>query len=42
MIAAVAGILGAKIFHNLENVDDFLADPIGNCYPLVDLPFMEA
>ena len=29
MIAAVAGILGAKIFHNLENIDDFLADPIG-------------
>ncbi len=29
MIAAIAGILGAKIFHNLENIDDFVADPIG-------------
>ncbi|CAN5615085.1 hypothetical protein BH11BAC2_BH11BAC2_18600 [soil metagenome] len=28
MIAAVAGILGAKIFHNLENLDDFRRDPI--------------
>src|SRR5690554_6506198 len=29
MIAAVAGILGAKIFHNLENLEEFAADPIG-------------
>ena len=29
MIAAIAGILGAKIFHNLENLDEFIADPIG-------------
>ncbi|MEQ8909911.1 MAG: prolipoprotein diacylglyceryl transferase [Vicingaceae bacterium] len=29
MIAAVAGILGAKIFHNLENLAEFSADPIG-------------
>lgn len=28
LIAAVAGILGAKIFHNLENWDDFIADPM--------------
>lgn len=28
MIAAVAGILGAKIFHNLENIDEFLHDPV--------------
>ena len=28
MIAAVAGILGAKIFHNLENIDQFAADPL--------------
>jgi len=28
LIAAVAGILGSKIFHNLENIDDFLHDPI--------------
>ena len=29
LIAAFAGLLGAKIFHNLENWDDFIADPIG-------------
>jgi prolipoprotein diacylglyceryl transferase len=29
MIAAISGILGAKIFHNLENIDDFMADPLG-------------
>lgn len=28
MIAAVGGILGAKIFHNLENLDDFIAAPL--------------
>jgi len=29
LIAALAGIVGAKIFHNLENWDDFIADPVG-------------
>ncbi len=28
LIAAIAGILGAKLFHNLENIDEFMADPI--------------
>ncbi len=28
IIAAVGGLLGAKIFHNLENLDDFMLDPI--------------
>lgn len=28
MIAAIAGILGAKLFHNLENIEQFTADPI--------------
>lgn len=28
MIAAVFGILGAKIFHNLENLDELRADPV--------------
>ncbi len=28
MIAVVGGILGAKIFHNLENPDQFIANPI--------------
>ena len=39
MIAAVAGILGAKIFHNLENIDDFLADPIGQLLSFSGLTF---
>lgn len=30
MVAAVAGILGAKLFHNLENIDDLVRDPIGS------------
>jgi prolipoprotein diacylglyceryltransferase len=28
--AAIFGFLGAKIFHNLENIDEFTADPIGS------------
>lgn len=28
LIAALSGIIGAKIFHNLENWDDFIADPV--------------
>lgn len=28
--AAIFGFLGAKIFHNLENIDEFRADPIGS------------
>ena len=28
--AAVFGFLGAKIFHNLENIDDLIKDPIGS------------
>lgn len=29
LIAAIGGILGAKLFHNLENIHEFAADPIG-------------
>lgn len=29
VIAAVSGILGAKLFHHLENWDDFVKDPVG-------------
>ncbi len=29
LIAALFGILGAKIFHNLENWDEFVVDPVG-------------
>ena len=39
MIAAVSGIVGAKIFHNLENFDTFLADPIGQLMSFSGLTF---
>jgi prolipoprotein diacylglyceryltransferase len=29
MVAAVAGILGAKLFHNLENLEELVNDPVG-------------
>jgi phosphatidylglycerol---prolipoprotein diacylglyceryl transferase len=29
LIAALAGIIGAKIFHNLENPGEFIDDPLG-------------
>jgi prolipoprotein diacylglyceryltransferase len=38
-IAGVAGILGAKIFHNLENLDEFAADPIGALLSFSGLTF---
>lgn len=28
MLAAIFGILGAKIFHNLENIDELMRDPL--------------
>ena len=39
MIAAITGIIGAKIFHNLENIDMFLADPIGQLISFSGLTF---
>jgi len=39
MIAAVSGIIGAKIFHNLENMDIFLADPVGQLLSFSGLTF---
>ncbi|MBK5286022.1 MAG: prolipoprotein diacylglyceryl transferase [Bacteroidia bacterium] len=30
LVAAIGGLLGAKIFHNLEYPSDFIADPIGS------------
>ena len=39
MIAALSGIIGAKIFHNLENIDVFLADPIGQLISFSGLTF---
>ncbi|MFM9008543.1 MAG: prolipoprotein diacylglyceryl transferase [Bacteroidota bacterium] len=28
LVAALSGIIGAKLFHNLENLDELLADPL--------------
>jgi len=39
MIAAVAGMLGAKIFHNLENIDELTADPWGSLTSFSGLTF---
>tara|TARA_B100001142_G_scaffold313968_1_gene350985 strand:- start:203 stop:1348 length:1146 start_codon:yes stop_codon:yes gene_type:complete len=39
LIAAISGIIGAKIFHNLENIGDFLADPIGQIISFSGLTF---
>ena len=39
VIAAVAGLLGAKIFHNLENWDQFVADPMGQLFAVEGLTF---
>lgn len=40
IIAAIFGLLGAKIFHNLENFDEFLADPIGSLMSFSGLTFL--
>jgi phosphatidylglycerol:prolipoprotein diacylglycerol transferase len=37
--AAVSGLLGAKIFHNLENWDSFAADPVGSLLSFSGLTF---
>ncbi|MCF6367078.1 MAG: prolipoprotein diacylglyceryl transferase [Bacteroidales bacterium] len=39
-IAGVVGLLGAKIFHNLENWDDLVADPIGALLTFSGLSFL--
>lgn len=39
MLAALAGIIGAKIFHNLENIDEFMSDPIGSLLSFSGLTF---
>ncbi len=39
MIAAVSGIIGAKIFHNLENWDQFIANPIESLLSFSGLTF---
>lgn len=37
--AAIFGIIGAKIFHQLEYWDNFVADPIGNLFSASGLTF---
>ncbi|MFK7970158.1 MAG: prolipoprotein diacylglyceryl transferase [Bacteroidia bacterium] len=39
VIAFVAGLLGAKVFHNLENLDAFMADPWGQLFSFSGLTF---
>ena len=39
MIAAIAGIIGAKIFHNLENFQEFISDPLGQLISFSGLTF---
>ena len=39
MLGAAFGILGAKIFDNLENIDSFIADPIGSLFSFSGLTF---
>lgn len=39
IIAAVVGIIGAKIFHNLENLDEFAFDPWGSLFSFSGLTF---
>ena len=39
VMAAIAGLIGAKIFHNLENWNDFVQDPIGSLVSFSGLTF---
>lgn len=39
MIGAVMGVLGSKLFHHLENLDDLIADPMGAIFSLNGLSF---
>ncbi len=40
ILAAVFGILGAKIFHNLENWDELMADPVGALLSFSGMSFL--
>ena len=39
MISAISGIIGAKIFANLENWESFINDPIGQLFSFSGLTF---
>lgn len=38
-LAFIGGLLGAKLFHNLENLDEFMRDPIGSLITFSGLTF---
>ena len=38
-IAVIFGIIGAKIFHQLENLDEFVRDPVGSFFNFSGLTF---
>ena len=38
--AAIFGLLGAKLFHNLENMDQLIADPIGSLMSFSGLSYL--
>lgn len=39
IVAAISGLLGAKIFDNLEHLDSFFEDPIGSIFSFSGLAF---
>jgi len=39
-VAGIAGLLGSKVFHNLENWDDMVADPMGALLSFSGLSFL--
>jgi phosphatidylglycerol---prolipoprotein diacylglyceryl transferase len=40
IVAAIFGLLGAKLFHNLENIDELINDPIGALFSFSGLTFL--
>lgn len=39
LLAVVGGLLGAKVFHNLENLDEFFQDPVSSLFSFSGLTF---
>ncbi len=39
IIAAIAGLIGTKVFHNLENIDELIKDPMGSIFSFSGLSF---
>lgn len=39
IVAAISGLLGAKVFDNLEHLDEFFKDPIGSIFSFSGLAF---